>query len=533
MNFNKKIFNNLIFALLISLVMIFSDKVYSIINPHFDFIITSKELFNKLFIFVLFISFIKNKKIRLSIYILISLSSFFQYVHFDYFGKNINAIEFYLFATNVGETFESLNIISFLKTLPIAISMFILMIIIDDKFSKKNLIFNYGLYLLLSILIALNLQIFYIVNLKNSTLTHKQTKLLYPNSNRQSARNFFISSNYFLFGILPQKLYNKKSKFKPLKAPRLISKESNKTIILIIGESLRYDKFILENNKLTPNLQKLKDDPNFFFKKIYSGGTMTKISVATIINRLKYPNSMSQITDENNCIFKLAYKNDFDTTFISAQTHNQLAIIQDLMCPKYIKTFINRNSFKNYINQNGYDQDLEEIVKKVINKNKNQLIVLQQRGSHSPYKNMYPKEFDIYNPYDNSVLYTDYTLSKFIKFIKNNFKNEVYLFFVSDHGELLGEDGMHGHGELKKEVYQIPFLTYTNTKDKLMKKRIKNVKSHYDLSNIIISLLGYKADLPEGHDRNIYILNSDLDGFSGYGLIKVRNDNDSKIIIKR
>lgn len=94
------------------------------------------------------------------------------------------------------------------------------------------------------------------------------------------------------------------------------------------------------------------------------------------------------------------------------------------------------------------------------------LIVLHQMGNHGPaYYKRYPAEFEkftpacrnsdlsqctrqeIVNAYDNALLYTDHFLSKTIELLKKNSgKFESAMFYVSDHGESLGEAGTYLHG---------------------------------------------------------------------------------------
>jgi glucan phosphoethanolaminetransferase (alkaline phosphatase superfamily) len=511
------------------------DKVYALSNEYFIFKFTSKEFFNKLLIFALLVSLMPKSKARIVIYFLIILFSFSQYVHFEYFGKNINAIEFYLLGTNLHETIEVFSTMLGMVLIPLIISLvaFMTLLLLDKHIATKAFKYKHGLTVLLIALLALNIQMFYVTNLKKGKLKHSQSKLLYPTTNRHSARNFFVSANYFVFGILPKKLSSSVADYPVLKKPILIDKDVNRTIILVIGESLRYDTFSLHDNKLTPKLQSLKSDENFFYKKVYSGGTMTKVSVSTLINRLKYPNGLPQISQEDNCLFKLAKENDFSTYFLSGQTTSHLQIIRDLMCPKYIDKLVDRNDFPAYMKPKGYDEDLQMLIVKLdILKEKN-LIVLQHRGSHTPYEKQYPKEYDKYSSYENTALYTDNSLYQLIKYVKENSKNETFLFYVSDHGELLGENGKKGHGHLSKEVYEVPFLMYSNSKNKKLKEQFKYTKNHYDISNYVLSLLGYKAELIKEEDRRLYILNADLDGFSGYGVIDINNSIESKMEIKR
>ena len=511
------------------------DYVYSLTNPYFSFKYSGKEFF-RLFILLYIILTVQQVRIRNFILILIVSFSLFQYIHFEYFGKNITAIEFYLFLTNINETFETLNEMLSMVLKPLLIAFFasLLIFYFNMKFQYVVKNFKYSIHILLTFLSLFSFYIFYITNVEQKNLSkHKVGVLLYPLENRHTIRNFYISMNYFVFGILPKKLFQQKSPYKILNAPTLEKKDLNKTVILIIGESLRYDKFRLNDNKLTPNLQQLKNNPKFLFKKVYSGGTMTKVSVSTLINRIKYPNSLEQIQNEKNCLFKLAKDNSFGTYFITAQSQKHISLIKDMMCPKYIDTLISRNDFTKYINPSGYDSDLKDILDDLKILNQNNLIILQQRGSHSPFNKQYPSEFNQYNPYDNTVLYTDFSLSSLINYIDKNSTQETFIFFVSDHGELLGKNGKNGHGHLEKDVYEVPFLMFTNSKSKETKELFSSIKSHYDISNYIIYLLGYKADLPTKEDREIYILNSDLDGLSGYGKVNVIDGIESEIEIKQ
>ena len=94
------------------------------------------------------------------------------------------------------------------------------------------------------------------------------------------------------------------------------------------------------------------------------------------------------------------------------------------------------------------------------------LIVLHTMGSHGPaYYRRYPAEFDrfvpscqldspqqcddesLINAYDNTILYTDYVLNLLIETLEARSElNDTFLFYVSDHGESLGENGIYLHG---------------------------------------------------------------------------------------
>src|SRR6185503_17092515 len=94
------------------------------------------------------------------------------------------------------------------------------------------------------------------------------------------------------------------------------------------------------------------------------------------------------------------------------------------------------------------------------------LIVLHTMGSHGPaYYRRYPPTFEVFKPfckqsapqrspqeevvnaYDNSILYTDYVLDRLIACLEEKKgSDDAFLFYVSDHGESLGENGVYLHG---------------------------------------------------------------------------------------
>ncbi len=94
------------------------------------------------------------------------------------------------------------------------------------------------------------------------------------------------------------------------------------------------------------------------------------------------------------------------------------------------------------------------------------LIVLHQMGSHGPaYYKRYPNEFrkftptcdsnqldtcsqeEISNTYDNTIFYTDHFIGEVIDLLRaNDDRFETGMFYASDHGESLGENGVYLHG---------------------------------------------------------------------------------------
>jgi lipid A ethanolaminephosphotransferase len=119
-------------------------------------------------------------------------------------------------------------------------------------------------------------------------------------------------------------------------------------------------------------------------------------------------------------------------------------------------------------------------------RSRDHLIVLHQRGSHGPAYNtdvpQWAKEYfpecdlpnlrncergAINNSYDNTILYTDYFLSRVIDELgKRSGDFDVAMLYVSDHGESLGENGLYLHGfpyaMAPREQTAVPMLLWAS-----------------------------------------------------------------------
>ena len=156
-------------------------------------------------------------------------------------------------------------------------------------------------------------------------------------------------------------------------------------------------------------------------------------------------------------------------------------------------------------------------------------IVLHQMGNHGPaYYKRYPPAFEKFTPvcrsgdlnrctqeeignaYDNALLYTDHFLAEVIGLLERNSKAfEAGMFYVSDHGESLGEGGVYLHG-LPKAVappaqLHVPALmwfasSYDEIDRAVLEKKRTQRFSHDNLFHTVLGLLEvesavYRADL--------------------------------------
>jgi len=284
-----------------------------------------------------------------------------------------------------------------------------------------------------------------------------------------------------------------------------------KLVIFVVGETARANRFSLNGYQKITNPQLAKENiinfPNF-----WSCGTSTAVSVP--------------------CLFS-KYSSDTYTKEKGLSTENALDILKHAGVSLLWKDnnssslgvadripYINYKSSKNnpICNDECRDEGMLVNLQKYINEhqNKNTFIILHQMGNHGPaYYKRYPKEFEKFSPicktnqledcskesldnaYDNAILYTDYFLAKIISLLKkNSLKQQTALFYVSDHGESLGEKRIYLHGlpnfVAPDNQRHVPAIFWSSENFTGINKNIllKNKQEKYSHDYIFHSILG-------------------------------------------
>jgi lipid A ethanolaminephosphotransferase len=232
-------------------------------------------------------------------------------------------------------------------------------------------------------------------------------------------------------------------------------------MILVIGETARADHFSLYGYErdTTPILSAM--DSLYVFEDVSSCGTSTAVSVP--------------------CIFSQFHREDFSLDAANRQ-ENLLDVLQH--AGVHVLWRDNNSSSKGVADRVPYQNFRDPAINPVCDiecrdvgmlHNLQQyidqqtgdiLIVLHQMGSHGPaYYKRVPAEYakfqpscqsnvlskcsaeEIINSYDNTIYYTDWFLGQVVELLKQNQDAfEAAMFYVSDHGESLGEQGLYLHG---------------------------------------------------------------------------------------
>ncbi len=295
---------------------------------------------------------------------------------------------------------------------------------------------------------------------------------------------------------------------------RCQKKPSDRDVVVILGESLRYDPAYFKGMDVT-------------VRPVFSGATNTDTSLPLFFNGVRQLPDLRKKSPYN--LFYLAKENGFATAFISAQSAGNLKYIRPYLYPEaidYLKTY-EREMLGEL-----FDGVLLDELRRWDRKKKS-LIVLQMVGEHSPYR-FYPDSFAPYSSeqsaekrvaedYGNSVAFTRSILEKILDELKKS-SRDYTVFFTSDHGELLGRE--FGHNQFREEIYRVPsFVSGSGMAAKEV------VTSHHDLYRLVRRGLGWQCEAESG--GGTYINGTMLSGEDGYLEVTQGKDGSSTVSEKR
>jgi lipid A ethanolaminephosphotransferase len=235
---------------------------------------------------------------------------------------------------------------------------------------------------------------------------------------------------------------------------------SRELVILVVGETARADRFSLNGYSRDTN-PRLRGHNVISFTNFRACGTSTAMSVPCMFLLDGEAKGSPAINKQENLLDVLQHggvnvlwrDNNSDSKGVASrvQTEDFRSSKMNPVCDSECRDEGMLSGLQEYIDLHPHGDIL---------------IVLHQMGNHGPaYYKRYPPAFEKFKPackesnlglcsreeignaYDNAILYTDHFLAKAIDLLKKNDSGfETALFYVSDHGESLGENGLYLHG---------------------------------------------------------------------------------------
>lgn len=477
-------------------------------------------LFNTMIIF--FATFSVKYLLKPTLILFTLASSFITYatvsygIVFDY-GMIENTME-----TSSSEAFTYLNVNAFLVVTALSILPIIYLINVNIIYKPLKPEFLQRLKLIS----ASTLSIFFIafvfyadyasVGRNNRELTSYITPLKSVVSGYKYIRN-----NYF----------NDPVEFKILDtSPVLLTQheEGKRVILMVVGETARAESFSL-NGYGKPTNQFTRIHHPISFKSMSSCGTATAVSVPCMFSALGRNEYQKQTAINQQNLLDIVKLANVDVLWLDNNEGCKG------VCNRV--TTINTDKSKaDKLCDGDYCFDeilLSPLKNKLANlTHQTTLIVLHLIGSHGPtYYRRYPANFSkflpdckrsdiqnctqeqIINTYDNTIVYSDYVLSKMIEelsLLDEMINVETSMIYVSDHGESLGENGLYLHGFpyalAPEQQTHIPMLFWASNKNTVNNHCLNDLADNaFSHDNIFHSVLGLTKVQSKAYNPNLDI----------------------------
>ncbi|MGN1280457.1 MAG: phosphoethanolamine transferase [Succinivibrio sp.] len=325
------------------------------------------------------------------------------------------------------------------------------------------------------------------------------------------------------YGAIRDTYFPKRDEFTHIAQDSVIDnpEERPELFVFVLGETARAANY--KHNGYARDTDPFTDrfDNVTKFSPVASCGTATAVSVPcmfSILNRDEYSDSRAKSMSSLVDVIRYAgydvmwYENDGGCKGVCDRVENETVIAQS---PDNAKWCSDGTCFDEVL-----IGKLRSRLKIAAGKKKSTVIFLHLIGSHGPtYAYRVPENMKVFTPdcksgeiekcsveeivnaYDNTLYYTDYVLSQVIKELEPySDRFGTAMFYVSDHGESLGESGLFLHGApymiAPKEQKKVPVLTWFSDSfvfdHKLNLECLKNVSMRDDLShdNVFHSILG-------------------------------------------
>jgi len=451
------------------------------------------------------------KPVLIVLFIATSFAAYFM----NHYGVAIDAAMMQnVFETDFREAAELLNwslvlTVALLGLLP---SLLLWRVRIEAPPLVRNLLIKSGI-VSVSLVLAAGLLLMFYKSYAPAFREHRELRLLLTPTNYLNAASSFLRGKARPVVVSPIGT-------DAIKGPLWVGAGRRSVTVIVVGETARAMNFSLNGYGRETNPLLSKQEGLINFSEVTSCGTATAISVPCVFSSLGRKNySESKAKSQQGLLDVLAHAG-FDVLWRDNNSGCKGACdrvrYEDLSQPAAGDPFCSKEEC--------FDERLLERLAQIIHASKDDLVVvLHQKGSHGPaYWKRYPDAFakwgpvcktsdlekcptaDIVAAYDNTILYTDYILSKAIDILRQSTRDEgidtAFMYF-SDHGESLGEKNMYLHGApyiiSPIEQRHVPFMVWLSDgylsrfhiDSKCLAARAGQSFSHDDVFHSVLGML--------------------------------------------
>jgi lipid A ethanolaminephosphotransferase len=303
------------------------------------------------------------------------------------------------------------------------------------------------------------------------------------------------------------------------------SDDDRELLILVVGETARADRFSLNGYARETN-PLLAKEAVASFTNTWSCGTSTAVSVPCMFSIYDQEAFSKEKAIHTENLLDVLQRSGVNVVWLDNNSDSK-GVAMRVPYQSYKSPDVNPEC-DNECRDVGMLKNLQHYIDQ--HPTGDIFIVLHQMGNHGPaYYKRYPSDFERFRPvcqtnelaecdrtaidntYDNAILYTDYFLAQVIDLLKkNDVQFEAGMFYVSDHGESLGENNLYLHGlpdllapQVQKQVPMIFWFSDSFEEDgvsvDLLRPRIADRYSHDNLFHTVLGLFEVETEV---YDRN-------------------------------
>ena len=508
----------------ITFLLLLPDTIFSFVNPNLA-VCANTDKIGVMALLALCLTFVSNKKFLIAFIAFFGLLQMTQFSSMAYFGVYLTpyAIDFiFLEAGDVATEIKDVWF-KYLYVIPlVAVPYFMIgWLLCREKLYRFKI--KYGWVFIL---------LFFGLFFCKARTPRGAFQMMFKQTCFASFNTVNSYSMYFA-NILPEKIFGKKAE---KEYPAYVLTNTDKggaepvNIVFVVGESINVNHFSLfgYSRPTTPRLGAFaKEYPAFIYKKAWAAAVNTMISLPMLYNIQVNPKNYRKLIKRDSYLFKMARENGFKVTYIEGQNES---LLKKTSVSDTDALFVYDEKDSAAKGEIGF---LQNVFSKIdLNEGRN-LVLVHRRNIHSPYKNNTMFEAEKYalftdketdsriNDYDNAVRYEDDVMVEILKFAQSS-KQKTYFFFISDHGEALGQNGIWGHGHLDAADLEVPFMyaVFNGTDDALSEKlTAKTVLCSHDVSLAVAEALGWRVEIP-GEDLRVCQVNG-RDSMGRAGVLKI------------
>jgi lipid A ethanolaminephosphotransferase len=305
-------------------------------------------------------------------------------------------------------------------------------------------------------------------------------------------------------------------------------------LVFVLGETARSHNFSLNGYERNTNPQLAKENVTSF-TRVSSCGTSTAESLPCMFSHLGRNAFDKRISEFENLLDVLNHAG-YAVLWMDNQSgcKGQCARVpyvntSDLKIPEYCEG----DECRDTVMLARIEVELAKLSPE--RRARGTVVVMHQMGSHGPaYFKRTPAEFkpftpectdtslsqcdraQVVNAYDNTIVFTDYFLSRVIGWLKTQEKTSTpAMLYVSDHGESLGEKNMYLHGlpysVAPPEQTTVPMITWlspgfeqlSRVSTKCLQHNRDKAMSHDNLFHSVLGLMAVKTTAYQ-RDRDFF-----------------------------